>query len=108
MKRDLREKRHTRIRTRVRGTSARPRVSVYRSLRGFVIQLVDDEHGRTLVEEHTYGKKNLKAAAAIGQQVAKKALKIGITRVVFDRSGYAYHGSVKAIAESLREEGIQM
>lgn len=106
-----RQRRHQRIRARVHGTAARPRISVHRSNTSISVQLIDDESGTTLLS--VYGR-DLKAkskvaqAQAVGQQAAKSAAAAGITTAVFDRSGYRYHGRVKAIAEGLRAGGLQI
>lgn len=97
-----RQQRHKKIRTRLRGTAARPRASVFRSAKRVVIQLIDDTAGRTLAAaEHAQ-------ATAAGQEAAKKALAVGIKQVVFDRGGYKYHGRVKAVAEAMRAGGLQL
>lgn len=111
MKSDLRQRRRIRIRARLSGTAARPRVTVYRSARFVEVQLVDDEQGKTLMSLHG---KNVKAANKIaqaleaGKQLALKAKAAGITTVVFDRSGYKYHGRVKAVVEGLRASGLKV
>ena len=108
--------RHLRVRQRVRGTAARPRLSVFRSLKHIYAQLIDDEAGRTLV---TVGSRspefreklktggNATAAKLVGELVAQKAKAQGIQRVVFDRGGYQFHGRVKALAEAARAGGLQ-
>lgn len=108
-------KRH--IRKRVSGTQDRPRLTVYRSLRHFYAQIVDDTSGRTLVAVSDLSKgfkeelKDLKGRTAIGRRVgelaAKMALERNIKKVVFDRSGYLYHGLVKAMADGAREGGLE-
>ena len=112
----LREKRKFRIRKRISGTAARPRLTVYRSNRHFTIQAIDDVAGKTLVSVNTVEKtiaatikaNNKKAAVEIAAIFAERAKEKGITTLVFDRNGYVYHGRVKQIAESLRENGIQI
>ncbi|MBI2192814.1 MAG: 50S ribosomal protein L18 [Planctomycetes bacterium] len=112
-------RRKVRIRKRVRGTVDRPRLSVYRSVKQLYCQLIDDVSGQTLVSENTLsaayraacpdGKQsggNCSAAQRLGSLLARKAKEKGVSRVVFDRSGYRYHGRIKALAESLRKEGI--
>ena len=103
-------KRKARIRAKISGTAKRPRVSVFRSNRALYVQLVDDEKRVTLVgvgEVHlTSEKNNLARAKALGKLLAESAKKRHISRVVFDRGGYAYHGRVKALAEGLREGGL--
>ncbi len=112
----LRKRRHLRIRARVRGTPARPRLSVFRSLKQIYAQLIDDTTGRTLVAASTLdpevrglvaGKTKTEAAAAVGQVLAQRALARGIQRVVFDRGGYKFHGRVKALADGARAAGLQ-
>lgn len=106
-----RNRRHVRIRGRVTGTTVRPRVSVYRSLRYVSVQLIDDERGVTLVAVHgkdVKSKGKLAQAQAVGEAVATAAHKAGITAAVFDRSGYRYHGRVRAIAEALRAGKINI
>ncbi|MDR7482695.1 MAG: 50S ribosomal protein L18 [Armatimonadota bacterium] len=112
----LRRRRHLRIRARLRGTPARPRLSVFRSLKQIYAQVIDDTSGRTLVAASTLdaevralvaGKKKTEAAAAVGQVLAQRALARGIQRVVFDRAGYRFHGRVKALADGARAAGLQ-
>ncbi len=115
-KTDLRVKRRlknkARIRKRVEGTSERPRFSVFRSGRHLYAQLIDDTKGLTLVAASTLGdslgagKANKDVAKQLGQVIAKKALSNNIVQVVFDRSGYVYHGKIRALAESARESGL--
>ncbi|CCV64911.1 50S ribosomal protein L18 [Alteracholeplasma palmae J233] len=106
-----RQKRHLRIRKTVIGTNERPRLSVYRSNTALYVQLVDDEKQVTLVsarsQETNVKGSNIEAATALGQLIAKKALDNGINTIVFDRSGYLYHGRIKALAEAAREAGLQ-
>ncbi len=105
---------HLRIRKKISGTPERPRLSVYRSLKHIYAQLIDDQAGRTLVSASsveknapvTYGG-NVAAARVIGKLVAERAREKGITKVVFDRGGYRYHGRVKALAEAAREAGLE-
>jgi|SRR5581483_308945 len=99
-KTDIRTRRHRRIRARVVGTPARPRASVFRSNRGITVQLIDDQAGHTLVAAQG------KLPATVGGEVAKAAKAANITQVVFDRSGYRYHGRVKAVADAMREGGL--
>src|SRR6184192_1615983 len=106
---------HERIRKKILGTSQRPRLNVYRSLNHIYVQVVDDLHGKTLVSASTAeGKKedrrtggNVAAAKAIGKVIAERAKAKGVTKVVFDRGGYIYHGRVKALADAAREAGLQ-
>jgi large subunit ribosomal protein L18 len=106
---------HERIRKKVLGTSERPRLNVYRSLNHIYVQVIDDLNGRTLVSansaEGSKGEKriggNVAAAKAVGKAIADRAKAKGITKVVFDRGGYIYHGRVKALADAAREAGLQ-
>jgi large subunit ribosomal protein L18 len=107
--------RKKRVRRNIGGTAARPRLTVYRSLKHIYAQIIDDEAGNTLVAVSSMGRdlrdeikrKNcVDAAKAIGAAIAKKALAHDIKKVVFDRNGYAYHGKVKALAEAAREAGL--
>jgi large subunit ribosomal protein L18 len=106
---------HDRIRKKVLGTGERPRLNVYRSLNHIYVQVIDDLKGVTLVSASTAeGKKdartsggNVASAKAIGKSVAERAKAKGITKVVFDRGGYIYHGRVKALADAAREAGLQ-
>lgn len=106
-----RTRRHTRIRTRVKGTSERPRLVVFRSLKKNYLQLVDDKASKTLVSQSdaTFMKEGNKTVRAkkVGTELAKKALAKGITACVFDRGGYKYHGRVKAMADGAREGGLK-
>ncbi|MBI1734352.1 MAG: 50S ribosomal protein L18 [Candidatus Rokubacteria bacterium] len=114
-RRAARDKRHYRLRRYVRGTPAMPRLAVFRSLNHISAQLIDDDAGRTLVTadsrtksfigEHRTGG-NVAAAKAVGTLLAEKAKAAGITRVVFDRGGYQYHGRVKALADGARAGGL--
>ncbi|MEK7590788.1 MAG: 50S ribosomal protein L18 [Patescibacteria group bacterium] len=106
----LRQARKRRIRSRIRGTSARPRLTVYRSLTQMMVQLVDDDAGKTLVAASTKeakAKLTKDGAEKLGALVAKKAKDAKITTVVFDRNAYKYHGRVQALAEAAREGGLQ-
>jgi large subunit ribosomal protein L18 len=111
-----REKRKARIRRKISGTAARPRLTVYKSLKHMYAQLVDDVEGKTLVSVASISKalkgevsEDDKTAAAkkVGNALAKAALAKGITAVVFDRNGFDYHGRVEAIAAGAREGGLQ-
>ena len=111
---DMRKTRHTRIRESLAGTSAKPRLSVFRSNANITAQIIDDEKGTTLVSASSLEKElklknggNVEAAKIIGAEIAKRAKKAKITEVVFDRSGYLYHGRVKALAEAARENGLE-
>ncbi len=105
-----RQKRHLRIRKHLSGTLERPRLSVYRSNKEFFVQLIDDENHNTLVSVHSKEVAkgmNIAAATAVGNAVAEKAKAKNITKIVFDRSGYIYHGRIKALAEALRASGLE-
>ena len=111
---DRRYRRHLRVRTRVAGTAERPRLVVFRSLKHIYAQLVSDDQGVTLlgvsdasegVDTTTAGKVN--RAKATGKLLAEKAKAAGVTKVVFDRAGYRYHGRVQAVAEGAREGGLE-
>lgn len=111
-----RQKRHLRIRKTVNGTPERPRLNVYRSLNHMYAQIIDDSTGRTLVSASTLDKEiieklestgNKEAAKVIGKIVAERALAKGIEEVIFDRSGYIYHGRVKELADGAREGGLK-
>jgi large subunit ribosomal protein L18 len=101
-----------RIRGKVTGTSQRPRLAVFKSLKHIYVQLIDDAGGTTLASASSRDKdssakgSNTAAAKAVGALIAKKAKDKGVTRVVFDRGGYLYHGRVKALAEAAREGGL--
>jgi large subunit ribosomal protein L18 len=105
-----RQLRHLRVRKKVSGTADRPRLVVFRSDKHIYAQLVDDDAGRTIATVSTLkvgsGKKSEKASE-VGKQVAEIAKDRGITRVVFDRGGYKYHGRVKAVADGAREGGLE-
>jgi len=114
-RREARVRRHKRVRKKVFGTSERPRMVVFRSLKHMYVQLVDDSKGVTLVAASSldpdYPKEsrgsNKEGAKIVGELCAKKALQAGISSVVFDRGGYLYHGRVKALADGAREAGLQ-
>jgi large subunit ribosomal protein L18 len=104
-------KRRRRVRAKVHGTAERPRISVFRSNRGIVAQLIDDEAGRTLAavnwtEADLRGLKPMEQATRVGGLLAERAKAAGIDVAVFDRGGYRYHGRVKALAEGAREGGL--
>lgn len=105
----LRQARKRRIRAKVRGTSARPRMSVYRSLTRLSVQLIDDVAGKTLVAATTAeakAKMTKDGAKKLGALIAKKAKDAKIDAVVFDRGGYKYHGRIKELADAAREGGL--
>lgn len=110
----MRVVRHERIRSTMMGTSAVPRLCVFRSNTGIYAQIIDDETRTTLVSASTLDKNlkikngsNVEAAKVVGKAIAEKATKAKITKVVFDRGGYLYHGRVKALAEAARENGLE-
>src|SRR6266545_4941441 len=104
---------HRRIRRKVRGTTARPRLAVYRSLNHIYAQIVDDDKAQTLASASTTEKElrgstggNVEAAKRVGKAIAERALAVGIDRVVFDRGGYLYHGRVRALTDAARAAGL--
>lgn len=114
--RAARKRRHLRVRKRVFGTPERPRLNVYRSLTNIYAQIIDDTRGHTLVSASTIDRKirdkvkglrPVEAARQVGLILAERAKAAGITKVVFDRGGYKYHGRVKALAEGAREGGLE-
>jgi large subunit ribosomal protein L18 len=104
-----RERRHFRVRAKVSGTPERPRLVVFRSLKHITAQLVDDVAHKTLFTVTDNGLAGTKSekSLAVGKKVAELAKQHGITRVVFDRAGYQYHGRVKAVADGAREGGLE-
>ena len=107
----LRQRRHRRLRARVRGTSDRPRLTVHRSNRGITAQVVDDTSHHTVaaaswLEPDVRTLKRADRAARVGALVAERAKAAGVTQVVFDRGGYLYHGRVQKLAEQARESGL--
>jgi large subunit ribosomal protein L18 len=107
-------RRHLRVRKKVRGTAEKPRLSVYRSLSHIYAQLIDDDAGRTIaaasdLEKGAQRNGNGKTGVAkeVGELIAQRAKEQGVSRVVFDRGGYRYHGRVKALAEAAREAGLE-
>jgi large subunit ribosomal protein L18 len=109
---------HDRIRKKMQGTAERPRLNVYRSLNHIYVQVIDDLNGQTLVSASTAeggeGSKtkrptggNVAAAKTVGKTIAERAKAKGVSKVVFDRGGYIYHGRVKALAEAAREAGLK-
>ena len=115
-KNELRKIRHARIRKKVSGTSTHPRLSIYFSQKNVFAQLIDDENGTTLVSASTLEKelreelkdKNFtEKAEIIGKLIGERALSKGISAIVFDRSGYSYHGRLKALADAARKAGLQ-
>jgi len=111
----LRKRRHHRVRKKVSGTPERPRLAVFRSNRHIVAQVIDDVAGRTLAAASTVeatlrtGSTGTKeAAATVGRLVAERAAEAGVTKVVFDRGGFAYHGRVAAVADAARKAGLEL
>ncbi|MDX9917920.1 MAG: 50S ribosomal protein L18 [Gudongella sp.] len=109
-----RQKRHERVRQKISGTPVKPRLSVYRSGNHIYAQIIDDVAGHTLASASSLDKslnltstKNKEAAKIIGQTIGKIAVEKGIEEVVFDRSGYLYHGRVKELADGAREAGLK-
>ncbi|OWZ84474.1 50S ribosomal protein L18 [Natranaerobius trueperi] len=109
-----RKKRHRRVRKKIFGTPERPRLNVYRSLKNIHAQIIDDVNGHTIAQASTLnselngykGKSNVEASAAVGKLVAQRAKDKGVEEVIFDRSGYQYHGRIKSLAEAARKEGL--
>ncbi|PKR83130.1 50S ribosomal protein L18 [Heyndrickxia camelliae] len=113
-KNQVRKKRHARVRAKLSGTTARPRLNVYRSNKNIYAQLIDDIQGVTLASASTLDKdlglestSNVEAAKKVGELIAKRAVEKGVTSVVFDRGGYLYHGRIKALADAARENGLE-
>ena len=111
MKHEQRKLRHRRIRAKVKGTSSKPRMSIFRSINHIYIQLIDDDAGKTLLaasskEVKTKGKK-VEVAGEVGKLIATKAQAVGIKKIVFDRGGNKYHGRIKQLAESARTAGLE-
>jgi large subunit ribosomal protein L18 len=115
-RRESRARRHRRVRATIVGSGDRPRLNVYRSLENIYVQVIDDSTGSTLVSASTIdaelrpqmaGKKKSEQAKLVGQTVAARAKAKGLSRVVFDRGGYRYHGRVKAVADGAREGGLE-
>jgi len=114
-KEDARLRRRKRIRKHIVGTSQKPRLCVYRSLNHIYVQAIDDMHGKTLISASSLDPElkdkiaktgNKEAAKLVGELIARKCKQKGIEKVVFDRSGYLYHGRVKALAEAARASGL--
>ena len=114
---ETRRRRKKRVRKKIQGTSERPRLSVFRSRKHIYAQVIDDHTSRTLVEASSLAKEisdrveskggNREGAAVVGEFIAKRALDKGINQVVFDRNGFLYHGRVKVLADSAREQGLE-
>ncbi len=112
-KKEIRKRIHVRIRRKLRGTTERPRLAVFRSVAHIYAQVIDDVAGKTLVSASSVDKGaktnggNVAAAKTIGKLVAERAKEKGVKQVVFDRGGYVYHGRVKALADAAREAGLE-
>ena len=111
---EARLERHKRVRAKVSGTKEIPRLNVFRSAKHISVQIIDDVTGTTLVSASSMDKDlkitnggNIEAAKKVGAEIAKKAKKAKITKVVFDRGGYLYHGRVEALADAARENGLE-
>lgn len=116
-RKEARKRRHLRVRRKISGDAARPRLNVYRSVSHIYAQVIDDRSGYTLVyasslepevKEQLQNTGNKDAAKRVGELIATRALEKGIERVVFDRGGYLYHGRVKALADGARAQGLKM
>ena len=114
-RRESRKKRQVRVRRKVKGSTARPRLCVFRSAKHIYAQIIEDTTGTTLVAASTLVKElggdlqsggNVDAAKHVGKQIAERALAQNITQVVFDRNGFLYHGRIKALADAAREAGL--
>ena len=107
-------RRHRRVRGKISGTAARPRLDVFRSAKHIYAQIIEDEQGVTLASDSSMDKNfnayggNVEAAKKVGENIAKKCLEKGITEVVYDRGGFVYHGRVQALAEGAREAGLKL
>ncbi len=111
-KREARLRRHTRVRKSISGTPEVPRLNVFRSNKAIYAQVIDDTKGETLVSSSTLELKiknggNIEAAAAVGKDIAEKCKKAKISKVVFDRGGFLYHGRIAALADAAREAGLE-
>lgn len=113
---EMRQRRHRRIRVKVSGTAKRPRLNVFRSAQHIYVQVIDDDRGHTLAAASTLdpelrgklgGKTKTDEAGEVGRLVATRAQAAGVTKVVFDRGGYKYHGRVERLADAAREAGLQ-
>ena len=116
IRKEVRKKTKTRIRGKISGSEKRPRVSIFRSLKNISVQAINDEKGITLssassLEKSLSGNKkhnaNIETSKLVGKNLAQRLQKKGITQIVFDRNGFLYHGVIKALADSLRENGIK-
>jgi large subunit ribosomal protein L18 len=116
MRAEKRKLRQQRVRRLARGTDARPRLSIYRSLHHIYVQVISDQTGRTLAAASTQtaqlpeaikSKRSVAAAKAVGKAIAERCRQSGIDSVIFDRNGFLYHGRVKALADAAREAGLK-
>jgi large subunit ribosomal protein L18 len=115
-RRDGRITRHRRVRKKVHGTAARPRMAVYRSNRHIIVQVIDDDAGRTIAsassvesDQRSNGAgSSVDAAARVGALIAERARAAGVSAVVFDRGGFQYHGRIAAVATAAREAGLEL
>ncbi|MEC0247201.1 50S ribosomal protein L18 [Paenibacillus chitinolyticus] len=114
-KNKARLKRHLRVRKKIQGTTARPRLNIFRSEKHMYAQIIDDVNGVTVASASTQDKElkevsnggNVEAARKVGELIANRAKEKGVSQVVFDRGGYLYHGRVQALAEAAREAGLE-
>ena len=112
-KKEIRKRIHVRIRRKLSGTADRPRLAVFRSVAHIYAQIIDDTQGSTLVSAASTDKAqkitggNVAGAKAVGKLVAQRAKEKGVSKVVFDRGGYLYHGRIKALADAAREAGLE-
>lgn len=110
-KMEQRLRRKKRVRAKIFGTSTKPRLSVFRSLRYISAQVIDDSRGRTIVSVHSKDLKlpgnTIETASRVGEEIAKRTLQAGIKSVVFDKSFYAYHGRIRALADAARKAGLK-
>ena len=110
---EIRRRVHTRIRLKLKGSTERPRLAVFRSLTHIYAQVIDDQTGKTIVSAASTDKSqkitggNVAGAKAVGKLVAQRAKEKGVSKVVFDRGGYLYHGRIKALADAAREAGLE-
>ncbi len=112
---EARDRIRKRVRRKIQGTAERPRLAVFKSLKHIYVQVIDDVAGRTIAaassKDQDLGEKvtgsNATAAKAVGKLIASRMKDKGVTRVVFDRGGYTYHGSIKALADAARENGLE-
>lgn len=108
----IRQRIHSRIRRKLRGTAERPRLAVYFSNQNVYCQIINDDDGKTIVsastkEKGAVSKSNIEAASKIGAAIAERATEKGVSSVVFDRAGFTFHGKVKALADAAREKGLK-